>query len=63
MLDNFNFIKSCFGSDDDDEEKFEIKNKKDRKVSYRAGESNKKANTNKKKIKKQEKIFPKEKMR
>ena len=57
MLDNFNFIKSCFGSDDDDEEKFEIKNKKDRKVSYRVGESNKKANTNKKKNKKARKNF------
>lgn len=29
MLNNFNYIKSCFGSDDEDSEKFEIKNKKE----------------------------------
>ena len=34
MLNNFNLIKSCFDSDDDDSEKFEIKNKKKRKISY-----------------------------
>ena len=28
------FLKNCFGSDDDEEEKFEIKHKKDRIVSY-----------------------------
>ena len=50
MLDNFNFIKSCFGPDDDEDEKFEIKHKKERKVSYRANDPNKK--TNKKKNKK-----------
>ena len=34
MLSNFDIIKSCFGPDDDDSEKFEIKNKKQRKISY-----------------------------
>ena len=29
MLNNFNLIKSCFGLDDDDDEKFEIKHKKE----------------------------------
>jgi hypothetical protein len=29
MLNNFNLIKSCFGPDDDDSEKFEMKNKKE----------------------------------
>lgn len=28
------FLKNCFGSDDEEEEKFEIKHKKDRIVSY-----------------------------
>ena len=27
MLSNFNLIKSCFGPDDDESEKFEIKRK------------------------------------
>ena len=53
MLDNFNFIKSCFGPDDDEDEKFEIKHKKERKVSYRPNDPNKK--TNKKKNKKNRK--------
>ena len=34
MLSNFDIIKSCFGPDDEDSEKFEIKNKKQRKISY-----------------------------
>lgn len=29
MLNNFNLIKSCFGPDDEDDEKFEIKRKKE----------------------------------
>ena len=45
-----------FNSDDDDDEKFEIKHKKDRKVAYRAGDANKKTNT-KKKNKKARKNF------
>ena len=28
------FLKNCFGSDDEEDEKFEIKHKKDRVVSY-----------------------------
>ena len=60
MLNNFNFIKSCFGSDDEEEEKFEIKHKKERKVAYRQGDQNKK--TNKKKNKKSRKNFLKKKM-
>ena len=59
MLNNFNFIKSCFGSDDEEEEKFEIKHKKERKVAYRQGDQNKKAN--KKKNKKSRKNFSEEK--
>ena len=31
---NDEFLKNCFGSDDDEEEKFEIKHKKERKVAY-----------------------------
>ena len=46
-------IKSCFGPDDDEDEKFEIKHKKERKVSYRPNDPNKK--TNKKKNKKNRK--------
>ena len=42
------FLKSCFGSDDEEDEKFEIKHKKDRIVSYHP-ESNK--NNNKRKNK------------
>ena len=57
MLDNFNFVKSCYCSDDDDEEKFEIKHKTERKVSYREGDANKKTNTKKKKKKKSRKNF------
>ena len=34
MLNNFEVIKNCFGSDDDDEEKFEINKKRDRKITY-----------------------------
>ena len=49
MLDNFNYIKSCFGPDDDEDEKFEIKHKKDRIVSYRANDPNKKSNKKKNK--------------
>ena len=56
MLSNFDFIKSCFGSDDEEEEKFEIKHKKERKVSYHPGDPNKKSN-NKKKNKKSRKNF------
>ena len=59
MLNNFNFIKSCFGSDDEEEEKFEIKHKKERKVAYRQGDQNKKAN--KKQNKKSRKNFSEEK--
>ena len=55
MLDNFNFIKSCFGPDDDEDEKFEIKHKKERKVSYHPNDPNKR--TNKKKNKKGRKNF------
>ena len=54
MLSNFDFIKNCFGSDDEEEEKFEIKHKKERKVSYHPGDPNKKSN-NKKKNKKSRK--------
>ena len=63
MLDNFNFIKSCFGSDDDEEEKFEIKHKKERKVAYRAEDPNRKTNKkkNKNKNKKSRKNFSEEK--
>ena len=49
MLDNFTYIKSCFGPDDDEDEKFEIKHKKDRIVSYRANDPNKKSNKKKNK--------------
>ena len=55
MLDNFNFVKTFFGSDDEDEEKFQIKKKKERKVSYHP-ESNRNSN-NKKKNKKKRKDF------
>ena len=58
MLDNFNFIKTCFGSDDEDEEKFEIKKKKERKVTYHQVDPNPNRKTNKKKKnKKQRKNF------
>ena len=41
---NDEFLKNCFGSDDDEDEKFEIKHKKERKVAYHpnADKSNKK---------------------
>jgi elongation factor 1-alpha len=54
-LGNFNFIKSCFGPEDDEDEKFEIKHKKERKVSYHPYDPNKR--TNKKKNKKGRKNF------
>ena len=55
MLNNFDFLKSCFGPDDEEDEKFEIKHKKDRQVSYRPVDPNRK--TNKKKNKKSRKNF------
>ena len=55
MLNNFDFLKSCFGPDDEEDEKFEIKNKKDRKVVYRPVDPNR--NTNKKKNKKSRKNY------
>ena len=55
MLNNFDFLKSCFGPDDEEDEKFEIKHKKERKVSYRPVDPNRK--TNKKKNKKSRKNF------
>jgi hypothetical protein len=59
MLNNFDFIKSCFGSDDDDEEKFIINGKKNRKISYHPNIQNSKTN-NKKKGKKSRKNFSQE---
>ena len=48
---NDEFLKNCFGSDDDDEdEKFEIKHKKERKVAYHPNadkSTNKRKNKNK----------------
>jgi len=55
MLNNFDFLKSCFGPDDEEDEKFEIKHKKERKVSYRPVDPSRK--TNKKKNKKSRKNF------
>ena len=52
------FLKNCFGSDDEEEEKFEIKHKKDRIVSYHP---NPEQSKNKKRIKVNhlaKKIFP-----
>lgn len=57
MLDNFNIIRNCFGSDDEDEEKFEIKHKKERKVYYNGPNKS----TNKKKIKKDRKNYSEDK--
>ena len=59
MLSNFDFIKSCFGPDDEEDEKFEMKNKKERKVSYHPATENSKTNNknNKKKNKKSRKNF------
>jgi len=55
MLNNFDFLKSCFGPDDEEDEKFEIKHKKERKVVYHPVDPNRK--TNKKKNKKSRKNF------
>jgi len=55
MLNNFDFLKSCFGPDDEEDEKFEIKHKKERKVVYHPVDHNRK--TNKKKNKKSRKNF------
>ena len=51
------FLANCFGSDDDDDEKFEIKHKKERKVAYHPNmdkSTNKKKNKNKNKNKNRE---------
>ena len=55
MLNNFDFVKICFGPGDEEDEKFEIKRKKERKVSYHPVDPNRK--TNKKKNKKSRKNF------
>jgi len=55
MLNNFDFLKSCFGPDDEEDEKYEIKHKKERKVVYHPVDHNRK--TNKKKNKKSRKNF------
>ena len=57
MLDNFNIIRNCFGSDDEDEEKFEIKHKKERKVYYNGPNKS----SNKKKNKKDRKNYSEDK--
>lgn len=52
---NDEFLKNCFGSDDDEDEKFEIKHKKERKVAYHPNadkSNNKRKNKNKSKNKK-----------
>ena len=52
---NDEFLKNCFGSDDDEDEKFEIKHKKERKVAYHPNadkSNNKRKNKNKSKSKK-----------
>jgi len=59
MLNNFEVIKNCFGSDDDDEEKLEINKKRDRKITYHPNNQNSKTN-NKKKGKKSRKNFSQE---
>jgi GTPase len=59
MLNNFDFIKSCFGPDDDDDEKFIMKDKRDKKISYHPNNQNSKTN-NKKKGKKSRKNFSQE---
>ena len=46
------FLKNCFGSDDEDEEKFEIKQKDKRIVSYHPASKRKNKNKNKKSLKK-----------
>ena len=48
MLNNFDLIKSCFGPDDDDSEKFEIKGKKERKISYNPNAKSRKKREKKK---------------
>ena len=48
MLNNFDLIKSCFGPDDDDSEKFEIKGKKERKISYNPNAKSRKKRDKKK---------------
>ena len=66
---NDQFLANCFGSDDDDDEKFEIKHKKERKVAYHPNmdkSSNKKRIKTKIKIKIekiQKKIFPQKKVK
>ena len=37
------FLKSCFGSDDEEDEKFIMKNKKDRKIFYNPNSSKNKS--------------------
>ena len=59
MLNNFSVIKSIFGSDDDDDEKFEINDKRKRQISYHPNNQNSKTN-NKKKGKKSRKNFSQE---
>ena len=58
MLNNFDFIKSCFGPDDDEEEKFEIKHKKERKVSYHPNNQDSKTNNKKKGKKSRKNLIP-----
>ena len=53
---NDEFLKNCFGSDDDEEEKFEIKHKKERKVAYHPN-ADKSSKRSKKKIKAKIKIY------
>jgi len=55
MLNNFDFLKSCFGPDDEEDEKLKKKHKKERKVVYHPVDHNRK--TNKKKNKKSRKNF------
>ena len=42
------FLKSCFGSDDEEDEKFIMKNKKDRKIFYNPNSSKNKSKTRRK---------------
>ena len=59
------FLKNCFGSDDEEEEKFEIKHKKDRIVSYHPNpeqSKNKKKNKSKSSRKKNFSVENKDKV-
>ena len=51
------FLKSCFGTDDEEDEKFEIKHKKDRIVSYHPNATKNKTKRKKNKQKERKKNF------